>query len=284
MKIIISILSIAFIFPAFLACAKDSGDLKPQNPSSFNAISYNIRMNTPDDGVNAWPLRKNKVIGLLKFHQPDLFGIQEALPEQMTDLASGLPDFNHIGVGRDDGKSLGEHMAVFYRTSRFEKLESGTFWLSPTPDNPGLGWDAACNRTCTWLKLKDKQSKQTFYFFNTHLDHRGNNARIESTKLILKFMNEINKDGLPVILTGDFNSTRENEPIQNILKELNDSRIVSETDPYGPEGTSGGFDVKIKSRIIDYIFVNNSGYIIPPTIFLFLLRFKFTSRNRLVPS
>lgn len=253
MKTLIYILLAILLLPATVQ-AGQSG--KKQNINSFNVMTYNIRMNTPDDGVNAWPQRKNKVIGLFKFHQPDIFGIQEALSDQMTDLVAGLPDFDHLGVGRDDGKSLGEHMAVFYRKSRFEKLEGGTFWLSQTPDKPGLGWDAVCNRTCTWLKLKDKMTKKTFYFFNTHLDHRGRTARIESAKLILKFMKEINKDGLPFILTGDFNSTKENEPIQIILKELTDSRTISETDPYGPEGTSGGFDVKIMPRTIDYIFVN----------------------------
>ncbi len=253
MKTLIYILLAVLLLPATVQ-ARQSG--KKQNINSFNVMTYNIRMNTPDDGVNAWPLRKNKVIGLFKFHQPDIFGIQEALSDQLTDLVAGLKDFDHLGVGRDDGKSLGEHMAVFYRKSRFEKLDGGTFWLSQTPDKPGLGWDAVCNRTCTWLKLKDKMTKKTFYFFNTHLDHRGRTARIESAKLILKFMKEINKDGLPFILTGDFNSTKDNEPIQIILKELTDSRTISETEPYGPEGTSGGFDVKIMPRTIDYIFVN----------------------------
>jgi len=256
MKRLIYILSFMLIFPA-LTFAKGVKSGKLQNANSFNVMTYNIRMNTPDDGVNAWPLRKNKVIGLLKFHQPDLFGVQEALPEQVTNLVAGLPDFEHVGVGRDDGIDKGEHMTVFYRKSRFEKLDGGTFWLSQTPEKPGLGWDAVCNRTCTWLKLKDKLTKKTFYFFNTHFDHRGRNARIESAKLILKFMDEINKDGLPFILTGDFNSTKENEPIQTILTELTDSRVISETEPYGPEGTSGGFDVKVMPRIIDYIFVNS---------------------------
>lgn len=254
MKTIIYILSVILFLPATVNAGRPG---KAQNINSFNVMTYNIRMNTPDDGVNAWPQRKNKVIGLFKFHQPDIFGIQEALNDQMTDLVAGLPDFEHVGVGRDDGKSLGEHMAVFYRKSRFEKLESGTFWLSQTPDKPGLGWDAVCNRTCTWLKLKDKMTKKTFCFFNTHFDHRGRTARIESAKLILNFMKEINKDGLPFILTGDFNSTKENEPIQIILKELTDSRAVSETEPYGPEGTSGGFDVKVMPRTIDYIFEND---------------------------
>ncbi len=255
MKTLLYVLSVILIFPV-LSCAKVDESGNP-NDANFNVMTYNIRMNTPDDGINSWPLRKNKVLGLLKFHEPDIFGIQEALPEQMADLEAGLPNFDHVGVGRDDGISKGEHMAVFYRKSRFEKLASGTFWLSTTPDKPGLGWDAACNRTCTWLKMRDKKTQKMFFLFNTHFDHKGSVARIESAKLVLQFINEFNKEGLPCILTGDFNSTKENEPIQIILKELIDSRIISETEPYGPEGTSGGFDVKVMPRTIDYIFVNS---------------------------
>lgn len=256
MKTLIYILSVMLIFPAVLSAKKD-GSSKPQNTSSFNVMTYNIRMNTPDDGVNAWPLRKDKVTGLLKFHQPDVFGIQEALLEQMQDMENGLPDFDHVGVGRDDGKTQGETMAIFYRKARFEKLADGTFWLSENPEKPGIGWDAACNRTCTWIRLKDKLSNQTFYFFNTHLDHRGKIARENGSKLLLRKISEIDKENLPLILTGDFNSTPQDEPIKIIKDVLKDSREKTETAPYGQDGTSGGFDVKVMPRIIDYIFVNS---------------------------
>jgi len=102
----------------------------------FNVITYNIRMNTPDDGVNAWPLRKDKVAALLRFHQADIFNVQEALPEQMDDLVNLFPDFDHVGVGRDDGARKGEHMAVFFRKNRFVKINDGMFWLSEIPDKP----------------------------------------------------------------------------------------------------------------------------------------------------
>lgn len=222
----------------------------------FNVITYNIRMNTPSDGVNAWPLRKDKVTGLLKFHLADIFNVQEALPEQMDDLVNSFPDFDHVGVGRDDGKRAGEHMGVFFKKSRFEKLTDGMFWLNESTTQPGLGWDALCNRTVTWIKLKDKVIKKSFYVFDTHFDHRGNKAREESAKLILKSMKEINKENLPLILTGDFNLTKKALPIQLILKELNDAKDKSLSLPYGPEGTSGGFDVKLMPRTIDFIFIN----------------------------
>lgn len=231
-----------------------SGQSKKQTP--FNIITYNIRMNTPDDGQNAWPLRKEKVAGLLKFHGADIFNVQEALPEQMDDLVNMFPDFDHVGVGRDDGKRAGEHMAIFYSKKRFSKIEDGMFWLSETPEKPGIGWDAACNRTCTWIKLKDNITGKKFFVLDTHLDHRGNKAREEGAKLIINRISEINKENLPLILTGDFNLVRDSSPIQSILKVLDDAHDKSVTTPYGPEGTSGGFAVKAKSRTIDFIFVN----------------------------
>lgn len=228
-----------------------------KNQVSFNIITYNIRMNTPSDGVNAWPNRKDKVFGLLKFHQADIFNVQEALPEQMDDLTASFPDFDHVGVGRDDGKRLGEHMAIFYKKDRFTKIKDGMFWLSQTPEKPGFGWDAVCNRTATWIKLKDNRTKKVFYVFDTHFDHRGKVAREEAAKLILKSIREINTENLPVILTGDLNLVKNTDPVQLILKELNDAMDKTITPHYGPAGTSGGFDVKELPHKIDFIFVNN---------------------------
>ncbi len=225
--------------------------------TSMNIISYNIRLNTKSDGENAWPFRKDRVADLLRFHKADIFTVQEALPEQMDDLAAALPDFGYVGVGRDDGIRAGEHMSVFYNKKRFSNIDNGTFWLNETPDRPGLGWDAACNRTCTWIKLKDNISKKKFLLFNTHLDHRGNKAREEGVKLILEKIAVINHENLPVILTGDFNLEKNSAPIQTILKVLDDSRDNSLTKPYGPNGTFTGFAVKADINMtIDFIFIN----------------------------
>jgi len=244
----------AAIIMAILTVSTSAGQSKKETP--FNIITYNIRYNNAGDGVNAWPLRKDKVAGLLAFHKADVFNVQEALVEQINDLKSSFPEFGCYGIGRDDGKEAGEHMSVFYRKSRFEKLAEGTFWLSETPEKPGMGWDAACNRTCTWLKLKDKITKKTFFVFNTHLDHRGMKAREEGVKLILSRIAEINKENLPLILTGDFNLVKESAPVQSVLKVLNDARDKSIAPAYGPDGSSGGFAVSDKSMIIDFIFIN----------------------------
>ncbi len=245
--------------PVLIVCFMLSSTLLVQAKKNvpFNLITYNIRMNTAGDGVNAWPLRKEKVTGLLKFHKADIFNVQEALPEQIDDLVTSFPDFDYVGVGRDDGKRAGEFMSVFYKKERFEKLDDGMFWLNESTTKPGLGWDALCNRTVTWIKLKDKLTRKTFYVFDTHFDHRGNKAREESAKLILKSIKEINKENLPLILTGDFNLTKKTIPIQSILKELHDAKDKSQTLPYGPDGTSGGFEVKVMPNTIDFIFVND---------------------------
>ena len=247
----------AVILTLLVVLAFDSSKAQSNKEIPFIIITYNIRYNNPADGINAWPLRKDKVSGLLKFHKADIFNVQEALPEQMDDLAAQFPDFEHVGVGRDDGKREGEHMGIFYRKSRFEKITDGMFWLSETPTKPGFGWDAVCNRTVTWIKLKDKLTKKTFFVFDTHFDHRGVKAREESAQLILKSIKEINKENLPLILTGDLNLIKTSAPVQSILKELKDAKDKSQTPPYGPEGTSGGFDVKLTSKTIDYIFIND---------------------------
>ncbi len=249
----ILLFSALLLFAASITTA--SGQGKKDTP--FNIITYNIRMNTPDDGVNAWPLRKDKVAGLLKFYQADIFNVQEALPEQMDDLTALFAEFDHVGVGRDDGKRAGEHMGIFYKKSRFEKLADGMFWLNEATDKPGFGWDAVCNRTVTWIKLKDLITKKTIFVFDTHFDHRGVKAREESAKLILNKIKEINKEGLPLILTGDLNLVKTSVPVQTILKDLPDAMDKTVAPHYGPEGTSGGFDVKILPRKIDYIFIND---------------------------
>ncbi|MBV5315315.1 MAG: endonuclease/exonuclease/phosphatase family protein [Prolixibacteraceae bacterium] len=225
---------------------------------NIRIITYNIRYNNPGDGINAWPNRSAQVAALLDFHQAEIFGLQEALIGQIEDIQAKLPNMKWVGVGRDDGKKAGEYSPLFYNSKKFKGLKSGYFWLSETPEKPGLGWDAACNRICTWLLLEtDKKDKQ-FMVFNTHFDHQGIKARTESAKLILKKIKELNTSKLPVILTGDFNLTPEQEPIAVITKELKDSRAITKDAPYGPIGTFNGFkfDAPLKERI-DFIFVND---------------------------
>jgi endonuclease/exonuclease/phosphatase family metal-dependent hydrolase len=225
---------------------------------NIRVITYNIRFNNPDDGVNAWPNRSQQVSALLDFHQADIFGLQEALIGQIEDIQAALPKMKWVGVGRDDGEKAGEFSPLFYNSEKFKALKKGWFWLSQTPEKPGLGWDAACNRICTWLVLKSKKSDQKFMVLNTHFDHKGTQARTESAKLILRKIKELNTENLPVILTGDFNLTPEQEPIAIISSELKDSKSISKKPPYGSSGTFNNFDFNslLKDRI-DYIFVSD---------------------------
>lgn len=246
---------IALYLLVFLAFADASF---AQKTAIINVGSYNLRYNTPNDGVNAWPNRKENVKGLVRFHEFDIFGVQEALVGQLKDVAE-LPGFTYYGKGRDDGKEGGEHSAIFYKKNRFKLLKSGDFWLSETPDQPGKGWDATCcNRICSWGQFEDLNTKKKFFFFNVHFDHQGVEARRQSGHLMVKKMKEI-AGNATTILTGDFNSTPETEQIKTISSFLGDAHDVTKEAPYGPEGTfnSFKFDAPMKNRI-DYIFVSKN--------------------------
>ncbi|SDM01327.1 endonuclease/exonuclease/phosphatase family protein [Siphonobacter aquaeclarae] len=225
-----------------------------QKGTPLTIATYNLRYNNAGDGVNAWPNRKEMVKGLVRYHDFDIFGTQEALIGQLRDVAE-LKEYAFFGAGRDDGKEGGEHSAIFYKKDRFKVLASGNFWLSETPEKPGKGWDATCcNRIASWLKLRDLVTKKEFYFFNVHFDHQGVVARRESGKLMVKKIKEI-AGNTPAICTGDFNSTPDTEQIKEMQTILNDAKAVTEMPAYGPEGTFNAFKFTAPmADRIDYIF------------------------------
>lgn len=235
--------------------------LPAQPQTSITVMTYNIRLDLESDGENSWNHRKEHFASIIRFYHPDVVGLQEAQIHQIEYLAKTLPDYSWFGVGRDDGKQAGEFMAVFYRKDLFDTIQTSTFWCSPTPSQPGLGWDAACNRIVTWGKFKEKKSKQMFYLFNTHLDHLGKTARRESAVLLKKSIDEITKKE-PVIITGDFNSKPPDEPYQTIVgaasrRKFMDTRHLSRDPHHGPEGTFNGFNIRdYADEPIDYIFVS----------------------------
>lgn len=164
--------------------------------------TFNLRMDTEKDGVNAWPNRKEMVKGLIRFHDFDIFGTQEGFKHMLDGIAE-LDGYAYIGAGRDDGEDAGEHSAIFYKTSRFDLLDKGNFWFSETPDVPGKGWDATCcNRICSWGKFRDKESGKVFYFFNSHYDHQGKVARRESSKLLIARIKQIARNGCDGLCDG----------------------------------------------------------------------------------
>ncbi len=219
-------------------------------------ISYNIRYANASDGDNAWDIRKPATKEMIEREQPDVFGLQEALIGQLQYIDSNFPQYSRVGVGRDDGKEDGEFMAVYYRNDKFKLLENGNFWLSETPDQCSMGWDAACKRIVTWAKLKDLDSEKEFYVFNTHLDHVGEVAREQSILLIVKKIDEIvKKDKAPVFLSGDFNSNVSSpifDPLKNIMK---DSRAILPESEWIPTYNSFGNG---GDSMIDYIFYKNA--------------------------
>lgn len=227
-------------------------------------MTFNIRLNTRADSLNAWPHRVDKVISEIRFHGIQLLGVQEALHNQMEDLWKQLPEFRSVGGGRDDGRSKGEYSAIFYDTTRLEMLQGDMFWLSRTPYIPGSrGWDAAITRIVTWARFRDRLTNRVFFAFNTHFDHQGQEARRESALLVLKKLAEIAGDQ-PVVFMGDFNSRPYDEPIRILCDpaqpmHLQDSKGRSRTPHYGPTGTFNGFQTRERDDDpIDYIFLRGN--------------------------
>ena len=194
----------------------------------LRVMSYNIRLGVAKDGDNAWDLRKPATPAMLRDIHPVVFGVQEAYDFQIAYILEECPDYKAVGVGREDGISKGEHMSVFYDSKRIELLDWGTYWLSETPDEPSYGWDAACKRTATWALLRDKAGKKDFYFVNTHLDHKGVQARKNGLALIYDKIQAMNPKGLPMVLTGDFNILPDDEGLVDISKLMCSARFTAE--------------------------------------------------------
>ncbi|WP_082886365.1 endonuclease/exonuclease/phosphatase family protein [Flavisolibacter tropicus] len=218
--------------------------------------TFNLRYDNPRDSGNLWVNRAPVVANLIRYHDFDVFGTQEGLKNQLDDIQHSLPQYAYSGAGRDDGKEKGEHSAIFYKTERFTLLKKGDFWLSETPEKPSMGWDGkCCYRICSWVYLQDKKTKKKFYLFNAHFDHEGIKARNESSKLVLKKINEIAKNE-PVLLTGDLNGDQNSEWYKTIAT----SGIVKDTYsqvkyPYVNNTSFNGFGKQLAGdEIIDHVF------------------------------
>lgn len=222
----------------------------------LNVAAYNLRYANTTDTGNLWPDRAPYVGSLIRFHDFDVFGTQEALHSQLVDLDKMLPGYARYGVGRDDGKTEGEHSAIYYKKDQFTLVDKGDFWLAENSEVPGKGWDATCcNRIVSWVNLKDKTSGKEFFFFSAHYDHQGQVARKESSKLVLKKIREIAK-GKPAILVGDLNAAHDSEP----YKILQESELLTDTytlvdDPYHSNGSFNSFKTSENMTVIDHVFV-----------------------------
>jgi len=229
---------------------------------SLHIVSFNVRYNNPGDGENSWPHRRDWVAEIIRREKTDIAGLQEVLKSQFDDLAVRLSDYAIYGVGRNDGKELGEYAPILYRKDRFELVDKGQFWLSATPEVVGsVGWDANQTRIATWVKLCDRKTKKNFLAINTHFDHVGQEARRESAKLIVAKTQKLGC-GLPVIITGDFNSRPTSEAYKTITDESS-SRIFydafarTKTAHQGPDSTWSGFRKVLPGQRIDFVFVTD---------------------------
>lgn len=244
-KIIVSVLTLLFVSYSFYG-------------QNLKMMTYNIRLDVASDGENAWPNRKDFFTSQIQFYSPDIFGVQEATPNQVIDIASVLSDYTKFGIGREEG-GTGEACTIYYKKDRFKVLESNTFWLSETPNLVSRGWDAACNRVCTYGLFKDLKTKQTFWVFNIHLDHIGEEARIKGVQLVLSKMKELNTKKYPAFLMGDFNSEPNTPQISEIKKVMDDTRDISQEKPFGPAGTFNNFNHnQAVTLLIDYIFISKN--------------------------
>jgi len=221
----------------------------------LTVISYNVRYNSQSDGVNVWDNRKEWLTASIKFFEGDIVGAQEVTFTQLNDMADLLPNYQHIGEGRDGGEK-GEFSPIFYVKDRFEVLDSDTFWLSETPGVlASKGWDAALPRIVTWAKFRDKKSEKNFYFFNTHFDHRGKEARNKSAGLISSKIESI-AGNEPVILTGDFNTPPDSDPYSILKNSGMEDTAEKAVMSYTPGYTFNSWDLEASGDRyrIDYVF------------------------------
>ena len=225
--------------------------LHAQESEGLKVMSYNIRLGSSQDGTNSWSLRYLATEKMLNDQKPDVFGVQEALDYQVA-FIEDMCGYESVGVGRENGKKEGEHMSIFWNKKTVSMLKWDTFWLSETPEKPSMGWDASCFRTATWALMKDKATGNKFYFVNTHLDHVGAEAQKNGLKLIVEKIAQINDDGYPVVLVGDFNMEPGNKTMAEIDVAMQSARNIAEKtdshDTFNGWGKGKG--------IIDYIYVS----------------------------
>lgn len=231
-------------------------------PLELNVMTFNIRLDVPSDSLNSWQYRKDNAAEMVRMNDVDILGMQEVLLNQMNDLKERLPQYTAIGVGREDGADKGEFSPIFYKKDRFSAIESGTFWVSETPELAGSkGWDASYIRVATWAILKEKATGKEIFAINTHLDNDGLIARNEGGNLLLKKAEELGK-GLPIVLTGDFNDTPQSEAIKNITDASKTNHLLdSKTIALKTSGTDWTFHnfgrlAESERPLIDYIFVS----------------------------
>ena len=243
----ILILILSGLFFVFNSCSNTS--------EKINIMTYNIRLDTENDGINMWDNRKEGIVSLIKEEDVDILGIQEALPDQIDYLSNQLKKYNYIGEGRNGGNS-GEYSAIYFKSEKISLKEEETFWLSETPRVPSIGWDAAINRIVTLGVFYIKNSKKELIVYNTHFDHIGKVAREKSAIMILNHITKNNYLDKSLVVMGDLNANTDEPTIKILSEKLEDAFKMN---PLKDSiGTFNGFDINSKlSDRIDYIFTKN---------------------------
>lgn len=222
-------------------------------------MSFNIRYGTADDGENRWEKRSGLVCEALRRHEPDVVGLQEALRFQIDEIRSALPGYAEIGAGRDDGKEKGEYSAILYRSDRFRPAESGTFWLSDTPEVPGSrSWGNSIPRICTWARLVESRTGTAFYVYNVHLDHQSQPSRERSAALLGRRI-AARRHADAAIVTGDFNAGEGNPAVLHLKGDAPGCGLLDTFRVAHPDskevGTFHGFRGGTSGSKIDYVLV-----------------------------
>jgi endonuclease/exonuclease/phosphatase family metal-dependent hydrolase len=225
-------------------------------PELHKAISYNIRYDGHSDLAPDWSQRKDPIVAQLQKERPTIIGFQEVLNKQLEDLKVALPSYLAVGVGRDDGKEAGEFAPIFYDTTRYQLLQSGTFWLSPTPALPSKGWDAALNRICTYALLESKYDRKKLWVLNTHFDHMGTDARLHSSELLVEKFAELTQEvAAPLLLLGDFNAEPDSYVYQLLSRHFSDLSCSIRHRELCSGPTFNAFTLsESDDKIIDYLF------------------------------
>lgn len=240
---------ILILFSVFYAiCAAAQG-----THSSLTVMTFNIRNGEEKDGTNSWQYRYPASAMMIDEQSPDIIGMQEAFHYQVNYLDEYCKGYNCVGVGAEDGKKGGEENAIFYKSKRIKLMKWGTFWLSETPDKPSLGWDGKVKRTATWALMQDKESKQKFYFVNTHLDHEGVLAKANGLDLIAGRIAEMNSEGLPVVVVGGFNMIPESLELVAFSKVMKSARATA----FNADKTTPTYNAWGRSEnasILDHVF------------------------------
>ena len=246
-KLTLIVAAVLMALPFAVSAQKQTRDY------DLKVMSYNIRMGVAKDGTNSWEYRYPATALMLQDQMPDVFGVQEAFEFQIRFIEDNFADYDSVGVGRDNGKSEGEFMSIFWNKKTVKMVKWGTFWLSETPEKPSKGWDAACKRTATWALMKDKKTGKHFYYVNTHLDHRGSEARRQGLNLIVSRIDEINQKGYPMVLTGDFNMKPDDAALTGLEQKMQSARkIAPKTDNHATLNLWGKGKADM---VIDYIYV-----------------------------